>query len=104
MTASRLQVSLNNIQSQLKLENISSLAKGTGIKSLEELVIKIRYDLDNVKAAKKIIKKINVDISTLRKQLTLPAVEEIIKNTNDDIATLRKRLKLPTREDLKPRK
>jgi hypothetical protein len=32
LTASKLQVSLNNIQSQLKLEKISSLAKDNKIK------------------------------------------------------------------------
>jgi hypothetical protein len=34
LTAAKLQVSLNNVQSQLKLENISSLEKDNKIKSL----------------------------------------------------------------------
>jgi hypothetical protein len=49
LTASKLQVSLNNIQSQLKLEKISSLAKDKKIKSLEELVLKIGHEPSNVK-------------------------------------------------------
>jgi hypothetical protein len=40
-TIARLQVSLNNVQTQLKLEKISSFAKDNRIKSLEELVLKI---------------------------------------------------------------
>jgi hypothetical protein len=52
MTAAKLQVSLNNVQSQLKLEKVSSLAKDNKIKSLEELVLKIGYDPSNVKAVK----------------------------------------------------
>jgi hypothetical protein len=67
MTASKLQVSLNNIQSQLKLEKISSLAKDNKIKSLEELVLKIGYDPTNVKATEELLKKKNVDITSLRK-------------------------------------
>ena len=75
-TASRLQVSLNNVQTQLKLEKISSFAKDNRIKTLEELVLKIGYDPSNVKA-----------------------VEEMLKNKNDDIAYLRKQLKFPPMED-----
>lgn len=52
LTAAKLHVSLNNVQSQLKLEKISSLAKDNKIKSLEELVLKIGYDLSNVKRSR----------------------------------------------------
>jgi hypothetical protein len=76
MTAAKLQVSLNNVQSQLKLEKISSLAKDNKIKSLEELVLKIGYDPSNVKAVEELLKKKNVDIASLRKQLKLPATED----------------------------
>ena len=38
MIVAKFQVSLNNVQSRLKLENISSLARDNKIKSLEELV------------------------------------------------------------------
>ena len=66
-TASRLQVSLNNVQTQLKLEKISSFAKDNMIKTLEEMVLKIGYDPSNVKAVEEMIKKKNVDIASLRK-------------------------------------
>jgi hypothetical protein len=67
LTAAKLQVSLNNVQSHLKLENISSLAKDNKIKSLEELVLKIGYDPYNVKATEELLKKKNADIDSLRK-------------------------------------
>ena len=70
--ASKLQASLSNVQTQLKLEKISSFAKDNMIKTLEELVLKIRYDFLNVKAVEEMLKKKNDDISTLRKQLKLP--------------------------------
>jgi len=76
MTVAKLQVSLNNVQSHLKIENISSLAKDNKIKSLEELVLKIIYDPSNVKAVEEILKKKNVDIESLRKQLKIPATED----------------------------
>jgi hypothetical protein len=59
-------VSLNNIQTQLKLEKISSFSKDNRIKNLEELVLKIGYDPSNVKATEEMIKKKNVDIASLR--------------------------------------
>ena len=65
----KLQISLNNVQTQLKLEKISSFAKDNITKSLEELVLKIGYDPSNVKAAEEMLKKNNVDIASLRKQL-----------------------------------
>jgi hypothetical protein len=74
--AAKLQVSLNNVQTQLNLEKISSFAKDNGIKSLEELVLKIGYDPSNVKAAEEMLKKKNVDIASLRKQLKLSATED----------------------------
>jgi hypothetical protein len=49
-SAAKFQVSLNNAQTQLKLEKISSFAKDNRIKTLEELVLKIGYDPLNVKA------------------------------------------------------
>jgi hypothetical protein len=75
-TAAKLQVSLNNVQTQLKLEKVSSFAKDNRIKSLEELVLKIGYDPSNVKAAEEMLKKKNADIASLRKQLKLPATED----------------------------
>jgi hypothetical protein len=75
-TTAKLQVSLNNVQTQLKLEKISSFAKDNRIKSLEELVLKIGYDPSNVKAAEEMLKKKNADIASLRKQLKLPPTED----------------------------
>jgi hypothetical protein len=74
--ATKLQVSRNNIQTQLKMEKISSFAKDNRIKSLEELVLKIGYDPSNVKEVEEMLKKKNVDISSLRKQLKLPPTED----------------------------
>jgi hypothetical protein len=71
-TAAKLHVSLSNVQTQLKLEKISSFAKDNRVKSLEELVLKIAYDPSNVKAAEDMIKKKNGDIASLRKQLKFP--------------------------------
>jgi hypothetical protein len=65
--ASKLQVSLNNVQTQLKLEKISSFSKDNRIKTLEELVLKIKYDPSNVKVVEDMLKKKNVDITSLRK-------------------------------------
>jgi hypothetical protein len=75
-TSSKLQVSLNNVQNQLKLEKVSYFAKDNRIKSLEELVLKIGYDPSNVKESEEILKKKNVDIESLRKKLKLLAIED----------------------------
>jgi DNA repair exonuclease SbcCD ATPase subunit len=74
--ASKLQVSLNNVQTQLELEKISSFAKDNRIKTLEELVLKIGYDPSNVKAVEEMLKKKNVDIASLRKQLKLSPTKD----------------------------
>jgi hypothetical protein len=76
MTATKLQVLLNNVQTQLKLEKVSSFAKDKKIKSLEELVLKIGYDPTNIKGAEELIKKKNADIDSLRKQLKIYATED----------------------------
>jgi hypothetical protein len=75
IATSKLQVSLRNIQTQLKLEKISSFAKDNKIKTSEELVLKIGYYPSNVKEVKEMIKKKNVNITSLRKQLKLPPTE-----------------------------
>lgn len=67
MTISKLQASLENIQSQLKIEKIYSLAKDTRIKSLEDLVVKLGYDPTNVNATKEGIRSKNEYITTLEK-------------------------------------
>jgi hypothetical protein len=76
IVASKLQVSLSNVQTQLKLEKISSFAKDNRIKTLEELVLKIGYDPSNVKEVEEMLKKKNVDIESLRKQLKLPPTKD----------------------------
>jgi hypothetical protein len=75
-TVSKLQVALNNVQTQLKLEKISSFAKDNRIKSLEELVVKIGYDPSNVKGTEELLKKNNTYIASLRKQLKFPPTED----------------------------
>jgi hypothetical protein len=53
----KLQVSLSNVQTQLKLEKILSFAKDNRIKTLEEFVLKIGYDPSNVKEIEEMLKK-----------------------------------------------
>ena len=60
----------------MKLEKISSFAQDNRIKSLEEFVFKIGYDPLNVKGTKELLKKKNVGIASLRKQLKLPCTED----------------------------
>lgn len=67
MEASRVQASVNNIQSQFKLEKIYSLDKDNKIKSFEDLVNKLGYDTNNVNVVERIIRRKNVDIATLKK-------------------------------------
>jgi hypothetical protein len=76
-SASKLQVSLNNVQTQLNLEKILSFAKDNRIKTLEELVLKIGYNPANVKEAEDMIKKKNADIASLRKELKLMPIEDL---------------------------
>jgi hypothetical protein len=66
-SAEKFQVSLNNAQTQLKMQKISSFAKENRIKTLEEMVLKIGYDPTNVKAVEEMIKNKNADIASLRK-------------------------------------
>jgi len=50
MAVAKLKVSLTNSQAQLKLEIVSSQAKDGKIKSLEDLIIKLGYGPNDVKA------------------------------------------------------
>jgi hypothetical protein len=75
-TATKLQVSLNNVQTQLKLEKVSYFAKDNRIKSLEEMILKIGYDPSNFRVVEEFLKKKNADIASLRKQLKLSAIED----------------------------
>lgn len=54
MATTKLQASLNNIHSELKIERMSSLAKDTRIKAFEALVIKLGYDPSDIKAVEEI--------------------------------------------------
>lgn len=67
MSLSKLQVTLANVQSQLKMEKVFALAEDTRIKTLEDMVIKVGYDPVNINAAEELVKKKNLDIEALRK-------------------------------------
>ena len=54
---------------------MTSLAKDIRTKALDYLVIKLGYDLSNIKVAEEIIKNKYVDIQALRKPLKLPTRE-----------------------------
>ena len=72
MSATMLQKTVSNLQTQMKLDKASLHAKDLRIKSLEDSVIEIGVDLSNIEVAKNIIRQKNKYISTLRKQLKLP--------------------------------
>ena len=55
------------------MEKVSTLAKDTRIKTMDDLVIKLGYDPANTNAAEELVKKKNLDIVALRKQLKLLA-------------------------------
>ena len=76
MNVSKLWVSLTNIQSQLKIEKLSYLAKYTRIKSLEDLVIRTGYNPKNVKAVEELIKKKSANIASLRNKLKMSVTED----------------------------
>jgi hypothetical protein len=75
-TVAKLQVSMNNVQTQLNLEMVSSFAKDQRIKSLEEFLLTIGYDPSNVKVVEELLKKMNADITSLKKKLKLSATED----------------------------
>lgn len=76
ITTSKRQLSLNNVQSQLKLDKVSSLSKDNRNKYLEKMVSRAGFDPDNSKSMEKIIKKKNADIVALKMQLNLPTTED----------------------------
>lgn len=76
MSLSKLQVSFANIQCQLKMKKVSSLATDNRIKSLEDFVVNIGYDPKDVNVAEEIIKKNNLDIVALRKKLKMTATDD----------------------------
>lgn len=76
MDAFKLKDSLNNVTTQFKMEKASSQAKGTKIKSLDDLIIELGHDTSDVKVIEKLIKKKNEDIIALKKQLKMPPSQD----------------------------
>lgn len=58
------------------MERISSQSKDNKIKSLEGLVVRIGYDPSDVKEAKEVINKKELDIATLKKHLKMPTTHD----------------------------
>ena len=71
------------------MEKVSSQSKDNKIKSLEDLVVKIRYDPSDVKAIEEIIKKKEVDIASLRKQLKMPTTQDPLTNEIEETESQR---------------
>jgi len=69
MLAHELKESLININTQLDLEKISSLAKDNRIKTLEEIILDLGHDPKDHKGVKALMKKKDDDIVALRNQL-----------------------------------
>lgn len=69
------------------MEKVSTLAKDTKIKTLEDLVIKLGYHLANINVAEELIKKKNLDIAALRKQVKLPATKDPLAKDIAEIET-----------------
>ena len=71
MSLSKLQVTLSNTYSELKMENISSMAKDSRINSLEYLVMQLGYNPSKIVVAEALVRKKNADIAALRRQLRM---------------------------------
>ena len=80
MSLSKLKAALSNVQSQLKIEKLSSLAKDNRLESLEDLVVKFGYDPKYCKEFEEIIKKNNENIYVMCKQLKFPSTKDPQKN------------------------
>ena len=65
MSLSNLRTSLSNVQSQLKIEKLSSLAKDNKLKYLEDIVVKIGYEPKDCKVVEEILEKKNANIKAL---------------------------------------
>lgn len=76
MIFSKLQDTLANVQSELKMEKVFLLAKDTRIKALEDLVIKVGDDPTNINATEELVRKKNIEIASLEKQLNLPTTKD----------------------------
>lgn len=64
---------MHNNAAQLELEKASSQAKENRIKSLEEIIIELGHDPIDPKGIQALMKKKDEDITTLRRQIKLPA-------------------------------
>lgn len=105
MSLSKLRTTLSNVQYQLKLENISSLAKNNRINSLEDFVIKVGYDPKDVKDAELILKKKDADIVASKKQLKLPSTEDpLTKNIAENEHQKKDMLKLIIEQNIQLKK
>ena len=69
------------------MEKVSTLAKDTRIKTLEDLVIKEGYDPANINVAEELVRKNNLDIIALRKQLKLRATEDPLSKDIEETKT-----------------
>ena len=69
------------------MEKVSALAKDIRIKTLEELVIKVGYDPTNINVVEELIRKNNLDIEALRKQLKLPTTKDPLAKDIEEIET-----------------
>jgi len=87
MSLSKLHVTLENVQSQLKIDKVSVLAKDAMIKILEDLVRKLGYDPSNIDVVEELVNKKNLDIAALRKQLKLPATVDPLAKDIEEIET-----------------
>ena len=71
------------------------MAKDSRIKYLEELIVKMGHDPTNVQVVEDVLKKKNVDIATLRKQLKMPATKDpLAKGIEEDESLKAELLKL----------
>ena len=75
MSGTMLQKTVSNFKTQMKLDKASLHAKDLRIKSLEDLVIETGVEPSNTEVAKKLIRKKNEDIVSLRKKLKFPQSE-----------------------------
>ena len=73
--AHELKESLNNTNTQLDLERLSSTAKDNRIKTLEEIIVDLGHDPKDPKGVKTLMKKKYDDIAALKKRLRLLPTE-----------------------------
>ena len=87
LSVQKLQNSLENKNTQLKLEKASSQEKNNMVKSLKYLVMEVGYNPKDIKVTKGLIRKKNEKIIALKKQLKLsntehPKTKEVLETEN----------------------